>query len=60
MMVSSPNSKKKRKKYMEPGKWYRPVMKGFRLGCCRCGLLHRVEFRIDGKEIEFRMWETKI
>jgi hypothetical protein len=51
--------KKERKRYMKPGKWYRPVMKGFRLGCCKCGVLHRVDFKIEKDGIAFRMWETK-
>lgn len=51
--------RKERKRYMEPGKWYKPPMKGFILGCCDCGLLHKVDFRIEGKEIAFRMWRKR-
>jgi len=27
-------------------KWFRPYMKRYRLGCCDCGLVHNVDFRI--------------
>jgi hypothetical protein len=40
-------------------KWISPVMSGYRLGCCDCGLIHEMDFRIvkedDGSEsVEFR------
>lgn len=26
--------------------WIKPVMAGYRLGCCDCGLVHDVTFRV--------------
>ena len=26
--------------------WQRPVMRGYRLGCCDCGLVHNMDFRV--------------
>jgi hypothetical protein len=27
-------------------KWITPIMRGYRLGCCDCGLVHNVRFRV--------------
>ena len=35
-------------------RWVQPVMKGYLLACCDCGLVHRMEFRTDGKHVQFR------
>lgn len=29
----------------EPGEWIRPTPKGYRMACCDCGLVHRIDFR---------------
>jgi hypothetical protein len=36
--------------------WIYPVMKGYKMACCDCGLVHDLEFRIveNGKRVEFR------
>ena len=26
--------------------WQRPMMRGYRLGCCDCGLVHDMDFRV--------------
>lgn len=35
---------------MDEGKgwcrWVPPMMKGYRMGCCDCGLVHDMEFRV--------------
>ena len=33
--------------------WIRPLQ-GYRMGCCDCGLVHEMEFRADGEDVEFR------
>ena len=47
------------KKYapLEDGwsEWVQPNMQGYRLGCCDCGLVHNVQFRIEGDKVQFRM-----
>lgn len=30
------------------GAWVQPVMRGYLLGCCDCGLVHKLDFRIAG------------
>jgi hypothetical protein len=43
-------------KYKEEkaGRWIYPVMEGYKFCCCDCGLVHKMDFRIDGERIEFR------
>ena len=45
------------------GDWFRVTLRGHRLMCCDCGLVHRVEFRIvkhgHGNRIEMRAWRHK-
>jgi hypothetical protein len=48
-------------KYDEPeeGEWIFPVMEGYKMSCCDCGLVHRIDFRIcedDPGRIEFRVF----
>ena len=40
----------------EPGQWVQPIRRGYKLRCCDCGLVHRVEFRVVKHRIELRMW----
>lgn len=35
-------------------RWIRPIMKGYRLNCCECNLVHEMEFRIHKGRPEFR------
>jgi len=43
-------------KYDEPeaNEWVMPIMKGYKLSCCDCGLVHEMDFRIVNKRVEFR------
>lgn len=36
------------------GEWLQPVRQGYRLACCDCGLVHRVDFRVVRGRIQFR------
>lgn len=43
-----------------PDGWIRPIRKGYKMMCCDCGLVHKIDFRLikDGKrghKIEFRI-----
>jgi len=41
----------------DPGEWIKdPKRKYFKLMCCDCSLVHRVEFKIVKKKIYLRMW----
>jgi Zn-finger protein len=45
-------------KYDEPeeGEWVFPRRRGYLLSCCDCGLVHRFEFRVRERHIEFRVF----
>jgi hypothetical protein len=38
--------------------WISPVMKGYKLACCDCGLVHRIDFKVirwgRGHKVLFR------
>jgi hypothetical protein len=36
------------------GDWVRPVMKKYRLACCDCGLVHRIDFKVQRGHVLFR------
>ena len=38
-------------KYIEPkeGEWVRPIRKGYKMACCDCGLVHKLDFSLMGK-----------
>lgn len=44
------------KRFQRPlsGEWVQPVRRGYKLGCCDCGLVHRVDFRIHRNRVQFR------
>lgn len=45
------------------GRLIRPVRKGYRMCCCDCGLVHRIDFGLvpygSGKKIVFRAWRDE-
>lgn len=47
--------KHKRLKVVKDMEWVQPVMKNYLMGCCDCGLVHRMDFKIvNGEKIQFR------
>lgn len=36
------------------GKWIQPVRRGYKMGCCDCGLVHKLDFRIRRGRVQFR------
>lgn len=30
----------------DPGEWVQPRRRGYKLACCDCGLVHRIDFRL--------------
>ena len=50
---------------VEEGQWVQPRRHGYRMICCDCGLVHRVNFRliksVDGKRntIQFQAFRTE-
>ena len=45
-------------KYPKPeeGEWVSLVMTGYKMACCDCGLVHRLDFRIVDDRVEFRTY----
>lgn len=46
-------------KKQKSGEWVQPVMRGYLMGCCDCGLVHRLDFRIVGSrklKVQFRAY----
>lgn len=43
----------------EPGEWVQPVRRGYKLRCCDCGLVHRMDFRLRSGRIQFRAWRDE-
>ena len=40
---------------IKDNEWVRPVHKDYKLRCCDCDLTHRVDFRIVGKDVQFKV-----
>ena len=41
-------------KHPEAGEWVQPINEGYKLACCDCGLVHRLDFRIYNGRVQFR------
>lgn len=41
--------------YTKPqdGQWVQPIKRGYKLRCCDCGLVHRMDFRIVKGRVQF-------
>lgn len=49
-----------RLKQIQDGEWVTPIMRGYRLECCDCGLVHRVNFKGTGVRFQlFRLPKKK-
>lgn len=35
-------------------RWVQPVKRGYKFCCCDCGLVHDMDFRIEGNRVQFR------
>lgn len=53
-------------KYDEPkaGEWVQPRRRGYKMACCDCGLVHRMNFRLvesanGGKSIQFQAFRDE-
>ncbi len=40
------------------GEWIEPDAAIHHVRCCDCGLVHRVEWRVVGKQVQFRAWRV--
>ncbi len=46
-------------KQVESGEWIQPVRKGYRMACCDCGLVHRLDLRIFKGKIQLRAFRDE-
>lgn len=48
-------------KTVKEGEWVQPIMNGYRLSCCDCGLVHEINFRIieKGKKIQLQAYRNQ-
>lgn len=44
--------------YEKPGagEWVQPVENAYKMACCDCGLVHRVDFRVYEGRAQFRVY----
>lgn len=35
--------------------WVQPKMELYKMMCCDCGLVHDMQFRIEGRKVQFRV-----
>jgi hypothetical protein len=42
---------------VKAGEWVQPEMEGYKMRCCDCGLVHRIDFRVTrGRHVQLRAW----
>ncbi len=41
------------------GDWVRPYRRGYKVKCCDCGLVHKMNFRINKGHVEFQAFRIK-
>jgi len=45
-------------KYEKPqeGEWVTPIKTGYKLACCDCGLVHKINFRVSNGKVKFQVF----
>lgn len=38
---------------VKDGEWIQPIVRGYRMACCDCGLVHTVKFRVVAGRVQF-------
>lgn len=49
----------KRFTQVKSGEWVQPIDRGYKMACCDCGLVHRMNFRIYEGKIQFQAFRDK-
>jgi len=44
---------------LQEGEWTKPCRKDYLLACCDCGLVHRINFRIDRGYLELQAFRDE-
>lgn len=42
------------------GEWVKPKHRDYRLGCCDCGSIHRMNFRVRGGMVEYQVFRDDV
>jgi len=47
-------------RYEEPeeGEWVQPMEEGYKMACCDCGKVHKVDFRVVDGRAQFRVFDA--
>jgi len=40
----------------DEGEWVQPVFENYKMACCDCGLVHRMNFRVKGGRPQFQVF----
>lgn len=48
----------KKLKPAKDGEWLQPIKRGYLMGCCDCGLVHRMNFRIVNDRVQFQAFRA--
>lgn len=48
----------RRYKKVKAGHWEQPIRHGYKMVCCDCGLVHNMDFRVQGGRAQFRAWRA--
>ena len=38
------------------GQWVQPIRRGYKMACCDCGLVHKMDFRVQNGRVQFRVY----
>lgn len=41
------------------GEWVQPIRKGYKMRCCDCDLVHRMDFRVYKGRVQFRVYRDQ-
>lgn len=47
-------------KKVKAGKWIQPIRRGYRMVCCDCSLVHKMDFRVVDGRTQLRAWRDEI
>jgi hypothetical protein len=58
--IRDPKSRRIKGSYYKPkaGEWQQPVRRGYKLACCDCGLVHKMDFRVHCGRAQFRAFRA--
>jgi hypothetical protein len=41
---------------VQDGEWVKPRTRDYKIKCCDCGLVHKMQFKVAGGRVVFRAW----